>query len=172
MRRALVVKEKAVEKKATHTHMDTHTHTHTHTWIQIVWVLEMSYRIAVFFCVAKFCALGGKSDFIRFIFVLTSTKQTTPTCTLILWLHAFNFLFWSLENEETKIWPDETNPLYDTQHLESKLFLPHWNLGLFISRFMIMASNMGPSRMTNSMIRWMSLSISLSVGMVTRTMEL
>lgn len=31
----------------------------------------------------------------------------------------------------------------------------HLYMGLLISRFMIMASNIGPSRTTNSIIRWM-----------------
>ena len=47
----------------------------------------------------------------------------------------------------------------------------HWNIGLLSSLFMIMASNIGPSLMTNSIIRWMSLSSSMSVGMTTFTME-
>ena len=47
--------------------------------------------IAGLFRPAKFLCFMKKSDFVRFIFVLTYTMQTTPT--LMLLLCVFNFLF-------------------------------------------------------------------------------
>ena len=53
--------------------------------------------------------------------------------------------------------------------LEPVSLSTHWKRELFISLFIIMASNIGPSLMTNSIIRWMICSSSRSVGITTFT---
>ena len=63
-----------------------------------------NYCIAGFFRASKFSWFIWKSDFIHFIFILTSTMQTTPT--LILRLCTFNVHFWSLENGKNKTIPE------------------------------------------------------------------
>ena len=86
------------------THMDTSNY---FNWM---------YCIAGFFCTAKFPFFRRKFGFVHFLFVLTSTTQTT--CILILQLCAFNFCVWRLENEknESLIWPNETNLLCGNEH--------------------------------------------------------
>ena len=71
----------------------------------------MKYCKADLFCAANFSCFIVRSDSIRFIFVLMSTTQITPS--LIVWLHALNFHFWSLlRTKKMKVWHDETNSLY------------------------------------------------------------
>ena len=64
----------------------------------IIRINTVKWSIADVFRAVEFSCFKKKSDFVHFVFVLMFTMQSTPT--LILWLRAFNFYLWTLENEK------------------------------------------------------------------------